>query len=149
MLELIATVIITASSFLLFGYWFRYTCLLILNAKTTRDFAGEVAMANQLSFQVVQSELQTANADLNSLHESLNRDYALLTYLISHAAGAQGDVGLENRMLQFNYRLMGAWYRVSRPFSAAAARNALEEMSQVVAHFANVMGERAMAGAAA
>lgn len=149
MLELIATVIITASSFLLFGYWFRYTCLLILNAKTTRDFAGEVAMANQLSFQVVQSELQTANADLNSLHESLNRDYALLTYLISHAAGAQGDVGLENRMLQFNYRLMGAWYRVSQPFSTAAARNALEEMSQVVAHFANVMGERAMAGAAA
>jgi hypothetical protein len=149
MLELIATVIITASSALLFGYWFRYTCILILNAKTTRDFAGEVAMANQLSFQLVQNELQTASADLSRLHESLNRDYALLTYLISHAAGAQGDVGLEDRMLQLNYRLMGACYRISQPFSAAAARKALEEMSQVVAHFANVMGERSMAGAAA
>jgi hypothetical protein len=102
-----------------------------------------------LSFQAVQSELQTASADLNRLHDSLNRDYALLTYLISHAAGAQGDIGLEDRILQFNYRLMGAWYRVSQPFSAAAARNALEEMSLVVAHFANVMGERSMAGAAA
>jgi hypothetical protein len=149
MLELIATVIMTASSVLLLGYWFRYTCLLILNAKTTRDFAGEVAMANQLSFQAVQSELQAASADLGRLHESLNRDYALLTYLISHAGGAQGDVGLEDRMLQLNYRLMGACYRLSRPFSAAAARKALEEMSLVVAHFANVMGERAMAGAAA
>jgi hypothetical protein len=149
MLELIATVIITASSFLLFGYWFRYTCLLILNAKTARDFADEVAMANQLSFQAVLSELQTAGADFNRLHESLNRDYALLTYLISHAAGAQGDVGLEDRMLQFNYRLMGAWYRISQPFSAGAARKALEEMSLVVAHFANVMGERAAVGAAA
>ena len=43
MIELVTTVIITVSSVLLFGYWFRYTCLLILSAKTTRDFAGEVA----------------------------------------------------------------------------------------------------------
>ena len=149
MLEFIATIVITASSALLFGYWFRYTCLLVLNAKTTRDFAGEVAAANQLSFPAVQSQLRAAGADLGRLHDSLDRDYALLTYLISHAGGAQGEVSLEDRMLRFNYRLMGAWYRMSRPFSAAAARKALEEMSLVVAHFANVMGERAMAGAAA
>jgi hypothetical protein len=149
MLEWIATVIITASSALLFAYWFRYTCLLILNAKTTQDFAGAVVAANQLSFQTVQSELQTGGADLSRLHESLNRDYALLTYLIGHAAGAQGEIALEDRILQLNYRLMGAWCRMIRPISATAARNALEEMSQVVAHFANVMGERSMAGAAA
>jgi hypothetical protein len=149
MFELIATLVITASSALLFCYWFRYTCVLILNAKTSRDFAREVAAANQLSFPAVQSQLQAASGDLSYLHDSLNRDYALLTYLVSHAAGHRGDLGLEDRMLQFNYRLMGAWYRVSRPFSATAARNALQEMSLVVAHFANVMGERSMAGAAA
>jgi len=149
MFDFIATLVITASSALLFCYWFRYTCVLILRAKTTRDFAGEVAAANQLSFLTVQNQLRAESGDLNHLHDALNRDYALLTYLVSHAAGHRGDVGLEDRMLQFNYRLMGAWYRVSRPFSATAARNALEEMSLVVAHFANVMGERAIAGAAA
>jgi len=149
MFELIATLFITASSGLLFCYWFRYTCVLILKAKTTRDFAREVAEANQLSFPAVQRQLWAESADLNYLHDSLNRDYALLTYLVSHSAGHRGDVSLEDRILQFNYRLMGAWYRMSRPFSAAAARKALEEMSLVVAHFANVMGERAMAGAAA
>ena len=55
MIELVTTVIITASSVLLFGYWFRYTCLLILSAKTTRDFAGQVAAANQLGFLEVQT----------------------------------------------------------------------------------------------
>jgi hypothetical protein len=149
MFELIATLVITASSALLFCYWFRYTCVLILNAKTTRDFARDVAAANQLNFPAVQSQLQVAGSDLSFLHDSLNRDYALLTYLVSHAAGHRGDLSLEDRMLQFNYRLMGAWYRVSQPFSATAARNALQEMSLVVAHFANVMGERSMAGAAA
>jgi len=149
MFEFIATLIITASSALLFGYWFRYTCVLILNAKTSRDFAGDVAAANLLSFPTVQRQLWVEGADLGHLHDSLNRDYALLTYLVSHAAGHQGDVSLEDRMLQLNYRVMGAWYRMSRPFSATAARRALDEMSQVVAHFANVMGERAIAGAAA
>ena len=108
-----------------------------------------MAAANRLSFLTVQSQLRFAGADLNRLHESLNRDYALLTYLVSHAAGHRGEVSLEDRMLQFNYRLMGAWYRVTRPISVSAARKALEEMSMVVAHFANVMGERALSGAAA
>ena len=149
MFELIATLTITASSALLFAYWFRYTCVLILKAKPTRDFAGEVAAANQLSFVEVQSRLRTASADLAPLHQALDRDYALVTYLVRHAGGHQGDISLEDRMLQLNYRAMRAFYRVSRPFSAAAARKALEEMSLVVEHFANVMGERALAGAAA
>ena len=40
MIELLATTIITVSSVALFGYWFRYTCLLILSAKTTQDLCG-------------------------------------------------------------------------------------------------------------
>ena len=48
MLELIVTVVITLSSVLMFGYWFRYTCLLILSATTTRDYAVDVATANPI-----------------------------------------------------------------------------------------------------
>jgi hypothetical protein len=147
MVELVATAVITASSVLLFGYWFRYTCLLILSAKTTRDYAASVAMANQLGFLEVQSQL-AKNVPLDVLQASLDRDYNVLTYLLKNA-NAIGEDGIEMRMLQINYRVMHAWYSVSRKFSPAAAARAIEEMSQVVAHFANAMGERSAVGAAA
>jgi hypothetical protein len=150
MVELIATICITVSSAVLFGYWFRYTSLLILSAKTTRDYAGEVAMANQLSFLTVQSQLRTQALELDPLQKALDRDYAIVTYLLEHVSGASAvEEALEKRMLKIDYRLMRAWYRVSRNFSSEAARNALEEMSQVVAHFANTTGARAAAAAAA
>jgi hypothetical protein len=52
-------------------------------------------------------------------------------------------------MLQLNYRLMGTLCSVSQRFSPEMGRRALDEMSSVIAHFANAMGERATAGAAA
>jgi len=146
MIELVATITITVSSVLLFGYWFRYTCLLILSAKTTRDFAGEVAAANQLGFLEVQSQLRANAVDLGPLCDALDRDYLVLARLMQ-----QGDVSssVEKRMLAINYKLTRAWYRVSRHVSAAAARKALDEMSMMVAHFASVMGEQAAGAAAA
>jgi hypothetical protein len=148
MLELIVTLVITVSSVLLFGYWFRYTCLLILSAKTTRDYASDIATANQLSFLQVQAQLRANPADLDRLQASLDRDLAVVTYLIQHASG-QAEWGMEDRMLQLNYRLMGAWFSVSRRFSPEAGRRALDEMSMIVSHFANALGEQATAGAAA
>ena len=148
MIELVATITITVSSVLLFGYWFRYTCLLILSAKTTRDYAADIATANQLSFLQVQTQLRENPADLNRLQASLDRDLAVVTYLIQNASG-HGEWGMEDRMLQLNYRLMGAWFSVSQRFSPEAGRRALDEMSMIVSHFANSLGEQAAAGAAA
>jgi hypothetical protein len=150
MLELVATGIITASSIFLFAYWFRYTCLLILSAKTTRDYAAEVAAANQLGFLEVQSQLCQNVPQLDRLRDSLDRDYSVLVYLLQHASNtSSGQEALEKRMLKINYRVVRAWYSVSRRFSPAAAARAIEEMSLVVAHFANSMGERSAASAAA
>jgi len=146
MLELIVTILITVSSALLFGYWFRYTCLLILSARTTRDYAVDVAQANQLNFLQVQAELRSQPVELDRLQASLDRDYAVINGLIQSSSG---EWGMEDRMLQLNYRLMGAWCAVSRRFSAEMARQALDEMSTIIAHFANSIGERAAAGAAA
>ena len=148
MLELIVTLIITVSSVLLFGYWFRYTCLLILSAKTTRDYASDIATANQLSFLQVQAQLRENPADLDRLQASLDRDMAMVTYLIQHASG-QGEWGMEARMLKLNYRLMSTWCSFSQRFSPDAARHALDEMTMIVSHFANSLGEQATAGAAA
>lgn len=150
MTELITTTIITATSVLLFGYWFRYTCMLILSAKTVREFAHNLAQANQLGFASVQAQLSANSTDLDRLRDSLDRDYAVLRNLLQQTSHmSNGNEGLEERMLQLNYKVTGVWYQLVNHFSPAAARKALEEMSMMVAHFADVMGERAAAGAAA
>lgn len=144
MIEAITTVVITAGSVLLFAYWFRYTCLLILSAKTAHDYAGDLALAKGLRVVEVQSQLRTDRAvDLAGLHAALERDYTLIQSLLKRAAGEQSI--LENRMLKIHYRTSQVWYGINRFFSATAARQALEEMSMVVAHFANVAGEFAAA----
>ena len=149
MLDLIVTLGITVSSVLMLGYWFRYSCLLILSAETTRDYAADIATANQLSFLQVQAELRDQQpADLNRLQASLDRDLAVVTYLIQNASG-QGEWGMEARMLKLNYRLMSTWCSVSQRFSPEAGRRALDEMSMIVSHFANSLGEQVAAGAAA
>jgi hypothetical protein len=155
MISLIATIVITVTSALLFLYWFRYTCLLILSAKTTRDYAGEFAAATELSFPTIQAKLRdqaqaSTVASLEELQASLNRDYAVVTYLLKNVADSgAGASALEVRMLEINYTLMGTWFSVAKSFSAAAAQHALEEMTLVVSHFANTMGERAESAAAA
>jgi hypothetical protein len=146
MIELVTTLIITTSSILLFGYWFRYTCLLILSAKTAKDYAGQVAVANQLGFLVTQSELTTTAPNLDRLREQLDRDYAVVTKLLK---ASSSDSFMENRMLGVNYQVMRTWYRLSSQFSATAARRAIEEMSTVVAYMANAVGENAACTAAA
>lgn len=138
-------IVIIASSILLFGYWFRYSCMLILTAKTARDYAGGVAMANGLSFPEVQVLLQKESpAGLNGLRDSLDRDYAVIAYLLKHAGNrARPGASLERMMLSVHYRLMRTCYALSRRLSAGTARRAIEEMSMVVAHFANTMGQQA------
>jgi hypothetical protein len=149
MLEFAVTVVLTVGSVLLFGYWFRYTCLLILSAKTARDYAYQVATANQLNFLDVQTRLRQGASELDALHSALAHDYDVVTYLLKHAAQSSNEESpIEARMLEMNYRMMSAWYQVSRRFSSSAARSALEEMSVVVGHFANMMGERACGAAA-
>ena len=150
MLELFATAIITVSSALLFGYWFRYTCLLILSTRTARDYARTVAEANELNVLHVQAELSAgSSADLDRLHQSLERDFEVLRFLFRNAAEAGGNQQLEDRMLGLYYRLMSGCFATTRGFSDAWARRALEGMSLVVEHFANALGERAEAAAAA
>jgi hypothetical protein len=146
MIELLTTLIVTASSILLFGYWFRYTCLLILSAKTARDYAGQVVAANQLGFLAAQSELTTDAPNLDHLRDQLDHDYAVLNRLLK---ASPGDLFVENRMLGINYQVMGTLYRLNSRFSGVAARRALEEMAAVMAHMANAVGEHAACAAAA
>jgi hypothetical protein len=150
MIELIATVVITASSIVLFGYWFRYTCLLILSAKTARDYAVDVARSHKLGFAEVQAQLQQGvSPDLDRLRTTLDNDFKVVRNLLKSMPNVgEGQSALEAQMLALNYRLMGAWYHVSRYFSGSAAARVIGEMSMVVAHFANLTGEQAACSAA-
>src|ERR1035438_3370600 len=97
MIELIATVVSTASSVLLFAYWFRYTCLLILSAKTARDYTSDVAYSKGLVFPEVQAQLnQSASPDLDKLRSALDRDYQVVRQMIKYMpAAGEGQSALE------------------------------------------------------
>ena len=149
------SIVIITLSMLLFLYWFRYTCLLILSTRTAKDYTAQVAAANQLEFPVILSQLKIAVPDgraieeMGTLQQSLERDYRLLTGLLRHAAQFQmGGLTVEQRMLMIDYQIMklvfGASHRFVQP---QQARKALTEMADIVAHFANAMGERAAVAA--
>src|SRR4051812_47630322 len=100
MIELLATSIITLSSVALFGYWFRYVCLMIVSTKTAQDYARQIAEANQLGFLGVRAALQSDAADLDRLRDVLDRDYEVLAGLLKHASSGQS--GMEKSMLNMN-----------------------------------------------
>jgi hypothetical protein len=148
MIELIATVTITLSSVLLFVYWFRYTCLLILTAKTAHDYATDFAATLGLSFPEVHAALQSdkARIHLEELHTQLDRDYAVVTHLLRHVVIKDATTStIEVRQMEIHYRLLAIWFNVTKNLSATYAQSALEEMASVVTYFANTIGERAEA----
>jgi hypothetical protein len=147
---LITSIAIIAVSCGLFLYWFRYSCLLILNAKTTTDYAQDVAVANRLNFLDVQRTLASANGaglELDRLHAALRSDYKVVTLLASQALRGGRDRSLEEAMLKLDYQAMQACYKVARFVAPTRALSALNEMSEIVMYFANSMGQRSVAAA--
>ncbi|MBC8166111.1 MAG: hypothetical protein H7Y20_09595 [Bryobacteraceae bacterium] len=100
-----------------------------------------------MSFLDVGQQLSSTDAArLDQLHKSLERDYEVVTYLLRHAAGYNPSNGsFEQFLLRLDYQLMKLWYRIVRTASRPLARRALIEMTSVVSHLANAMGEKAAA----
>ncbi len=146
---MISIVLIVGISAAMFVYWFRCACLLILSAQTTRDFASDVALMNNLSCLKIRDRVSQASAaELGSLLRSLDRDYRTVTGLMGHTTQFESEGGaLERGMLRVDYRLMRIYYSAVARYSPQHARQALGEMAGIVCHFANVLGESA-AGAA-
>ena len=139
------SVIMIAVSIGLLAFWFRYTCRLILSAKSARDYSQEVAVANALRFLDVQKDLPEARErrQLDTLQKKLEKDYLLLRYLLHHGPVFHTlSERLEQRMLMLDFELLKAVYAVTSELSHANAKRAVQEMTQVVSYFANRMGER-------
>ena len=142
---MISSIFILIFSAVLFVYWFRYTCLLMLRSKTAQDYSARVVAANQLSYPSVELRLSEDGWDgeLGQLMSSLKRDYRLLSYLLKHAADLQvGGSTVEQSMLMIDFRIMQGCCKAARYISPALSKAALREMAQVLNNFANTMGER-------
>jgi hypothetical protein len=139
---MVETVLIILFSLALFIYWFRYTVLLLLSEDRAET---EGAVISQLTLPEMREILRKAPADpqLDRVHRALEKDYRMLRYLLEHAAG-WGLTPPEHYLLMFDYKMMAAWYRVTRNASASQARRALEEMTAVLTCIARKMSARTL-----
>lgn len=132
------SILILTVSVVLLVYWFRYCCLALL--RNSGDEPSLIA-ENGFRFQDVRRRLYS-EPDLDALHQVLDRDYRLVTYLLQHAA-ALGEHTVERRILLLDYKLMQGWYRFTRTVAPAQARKALGERAAILGCLAQQMSEHA------
>jgi hypothetical protein len=133
----------------LFVCWFRYTCGIMLSTKTAENYARGVAHANRLCFLDVQKDMPASNYEmLREFRYGLSSDYRKLNSLLDQALEAEGDqLAIERTILEADFHCMSMLFFVAGRCSDRVARQALVEMSQIVEHHANVIGERSAIGA--
>lgn len=133
---MLASVLIIAFSAVLFVYWFRYSCILLL-----RNRAEQPTVSGEgFSYAEVQHGLRTG-MELDALHQSLDRDYRVVTYLLEHAAGLELEQ-LEYRLLILDYKVMQGWYRLTKSAAPQQARRALGEMAEILGVFVGRIGSQ-------
>lgn len=139
-------IFVGTSSIVLLVYWFRYTSLLILSTKTSQDFSFDIAHAHELQFPEVRASLSAISSDrFANLVSGIDHDYRLVSALLRNVEANDGGSFLEDAILRIDYLGLKVAFQLSKPFSETIARRALTEMADVVAHFANAVGERSMA----
>jgi hypothetical protein len=139
---MISISLIIASSGVLFAYWFRYSCLLILHSRTSESAPS--APDARFSFPSVQQRLKQGETQIDYLdmaRRDLANDYRMLCFLLRCSAESGVDP-LERRMLMLDYWTLQAWYAVTRNIAPPQARRALEEISIIVGYFASSVGPR-------
>jgi len=132
-------ILIIFTSTILLAYWFRYSCLLLM--RNCEEEAAQAAVEPAFQISEVQAKLR-AGTELDSVHAALNRDYAVLVYLIQHAVGLEMQ-SLEERLLMLDYRVMKLWYRLARTALPEQGRQALSEMASVVSILSVRIAQRA------
>ena len=125
-------------SLVLFVYWLRYSCVLLLRAAQERTAASQ-ASDERFSVASVMEQLK-GEGELAPLERELERDYQMVTYLIEHAADLQ-LASIENRLLILDYRMMRVWSRVTRTLAPEQSRRALNEMASVLNVLVQQIGE--------
>ncbi|MGH9723118.1 MAG: hypothetical protein ACRD8O_23145 [Bryobacteraceae bacterium] len=136
--------LIVVFSLILFVYWFRYSCLLILQTRS-KEGQATTASATGLSYAEVQQRLGSADGPeaLDKLHQQLRGDFRIVSFLLRHSSDMGVDP-IEQRMLLLDYQLMQIWFRATRRLAPPQARRALDEMSTILGYFAQFLGRNAL-----
>jgi len=136
-----ASVLIIVLCSALLGYWFRYSCILLLQNSLEQVSDVSAAMQGTFSSAEIQNGL-ASGAALDSLHKLLSRDYQVLTYLVHHSSKVKLE-SFEERLLVLDYKVMQFWYGVTKTAAPERARQALREMANVVTVLSGRIGQRA------
>jgi hypothetical protein len=123
---MITSVLIIAFSVVLFIYWLRYSCVLLL--RNARERAGMSTVADE-------------RFSFFDVAERLKRDYHVVMYLIEHTANLE-LASIENKLLVIDCKLMRLWSRVTRTMAPRQSRNALAEMAAVLTVLVGQMREQ-------
>ena len=136
-----ASVLIIVLCSALLGYWFRFSCILLL--RSSAEQLSTVSSAMQGTFKVAEIQEGLENgAALDPLHQLLSRDYQVLTYLVRHSSKVKLE-SFEERLLVWDYKVMQFWYGVTKTAAPEQARQALREMATVLTVLSGRIGERA------
>jgi hypothetical protein len=118
---MVASVLVILFSGALVVYWFRYTCLLLLQDATLQETATD----DGFSFLAVRRGAASTEP-VAKLQKRLDSDYLVIT-----AAGCLS--AFEDRLLVWDYRFVRCWCSVARIVYPPQARVALREMADVLA----------------
>lgn len=141
--------IVGLSSLALLAYWFRYTSLLILSTKTSQNYSFDIARANELHFPEIRAAIGTVSPErFDGLMSGLDHDYRLISAMLRNVEPQANRDTLEDVILQMDFAGLRVAYWFSQRVSEETTRKILAEMSEVVTHFANAVGERSMASCA-
>lgn len=142
---MVTSVVIIILSLAMFVYWFRYSCILILESTWSEDQAQVIATENGLFFGSVEESLAEAESvqAMDRVRDLLDQDLERVLSLLSSCAAVQ-ETGhsLECRMLMLDYQLMKAWYAATRTVAGPKAQSALREMGLVVGYIAGECGDQ-------
>lgn len=136
---MVTSVFIIVISVILFVYWLRYSCVMLLRSARERAEMPTVA-DERFNVSSVLERLKT-ESDLAPLERALERDYYVVTYLIEHAADLE-LASIENKLLVLDYKLMRLWSRLTRTVAPQQSRKALSEMASVLSVLVGQMGEQ-------
>jgi hypothetical protein len=144
---MVTSVFIIAISVVLFVYWLRYSCVMLLRSAQERAAMPTVA-DQRFSVSSVRERLNTKGdfgadpgSDLGQLERALERDYHVVTYLIEHAADLE-LASIENKLLVLDYKLMRLWSHLTRTVAPQQSRQALSEMAAVLSVLVGQMGSQ-------
>ena len=136
---MIASILIILISFILLIYWFRYSCILLLQGHAKQPVT--VVSEDGFHFRAVQERVGV-EPEMDPLHLALQRDYRVIAYLLQHAPGLELS-SFEDKLLLWDYQVMRLWYWLTKTAAPQQARQALSEMASILTVLGDKIDQRA------